>query len=313
MDAAWIEITSGGQTRREALRPGLTRVGGGGAEIVLDGVGLDQLHIWDSPARLIFVGTGSPPLRNGAPFEEVALLPGDRIEWGGSSLACGGGLGVGREAAFEEVPLAPPPSPTSTTPASITPIFPGAPPPAGPAPLTPISPAAPILPMASSGPPAIAAIPPAPGPLPIPPAPAVQAGERERLAWDRVRAGMLVDLGLVDKRVCARWQAAVKSQSFDPDSCAREILACTTVPPDEPRLMQRSGLLLRDFVMAPLLRGVKGAERRARETARGGIAYLLAQAMAFGIYALLVLITLILIRFRGSSIDGFLDMLLFRD
>ena len=40
--------------------------------------------------------------------------------------------------------------------------------------------------------------------------------------------------------------------------------------PDEMKLLERSARLQRDFLMAPLLRGTKGASRRARRGSRCG-------------------------------------------
>ena len=79
MGAGWLQITDAKGSRRENLRPGLTRVGGGDAEVSLDGVGEDQLHL--SENRVVFVGSGTPPTSAGSVFRERTLAVGDCIEW----------------------------------------------------------------------------------------------------------------------------------------------------------------------------------------------------------------------------------------
>jgi len=272
MSTGWLDITDSEGARREVLRQGLTRLGGHGADIRVDGAGADQLHVWDSPARLIFVGAGPPPTRNGVPVEEAPLLPGDEFEWAGCSFAYGGESAPGVEAAIEEIPI---PAP--------------APPPAAPTPVAP------------SPPPA--------RPEPVAPVPPVEPGGR---GWNRVRAGMLVDLKLADQKATRRWQEMVISGSFDPDGCAGEILARTPVSPADPRVEERAGRLLRDFLMAPYLRGLRGAGRRAREKVRGGCAFVVAQAIIFLIFAVMCLIALLVIRYTDHSVDDFLDFVLRR-
>ena len=131
-------------------------------------------------------------------------------------------------------------------------------------------------------------------------------------AWRRLKAGMLVELDLADRELARRWQNAVRQGDFDPDACARDLLGATGdrsgVSDEDPRLMERSGRLLRDLLMAPVLRGMRGAGRRAREAARGGLAFFVAQFLVLSIYSLLVLVALLLLRVRwNASIDGFLD------
>ena len=60
------------------LAPGLTRVGGPGCELVLAGGGADQLHLWDQPPKVLFVGKGERPRINGRARDESALAAGDR-------------------------------------------------------------------------------------------------------------------------------------------------------------------------------------------------------------------------------------------
>jgi hypothetical protein len=130
-------------------------------------------------------------------------------------------------------------------------------------------------------------------------------------AWHRVHAGLLVELGLADRAVVRRWQEMVKSMRFEPDACSRELLAGTRVPADDPLLVDRCGSLLRDLVMAPLLRGTAGAGRRARGAAKSGVAFVLAQVIAIGVYSLLIAVLLILLRVKWDvSFDGLIDALL---
>jgi len=124
----------------------------------------------------------------------------------------------------------------------------------------------------------------------------------------RLRAGMLVELGLADRAVAKRWQDAVVRGEFEPDACAREILAAGDLAPDDPQLVQRSGRLLRDLLMAPRQRGVRGAGLRARRAARTGLAYLISQLVVIAIFSLIVLAALFAVRVRwGWSVDAFLD------
>ncbi|MEW6072240.1 MAG: hypothetical protein AB1726_06530 [Planctomycetota bacterium] len=255
MAEGWIEIEHGGEVRREALRPGLTRAGGPGAEIVIAGAGADQLHLWDSPARVVFVGTGERPVRAGVRLEEAELFPGDRLEWHGHVLAYGRPAGAGAPAALEEIHAAV---------------------------------AAPV--------PAAA-----PGPAPA-----------EGRAWRRIRAGLLVELGIADRSAASRWQQAVLGGEFDADACARDILARSDPPADDPRVVERAGRLLRDFLMMPLQTGVRGAGRRARQRVRGGLAFLIAQGLALLAFCVLAAIALAVARWQGASIDRLLDVLLFR-
>jgi hypothetical protein len=252
----WIEITDASGTRREPLRAGLTRVGGGDAEVLLAGVGSDELHVWDDPPRAVFVGAGAQPRYGGTPFTERALAPGDRIEWAGAVLELG--EGHASEASFEEI----------------------------------VDPA-----RAVTGP-GVSAV-------------AGAEGDGER-TLARLRAGLLVDLGLTDASVVKRWQRAVVDGSFDADLCAGAVAAASRAGADDPRMRERAGRLLRDFVMAPTTRGARGASRRARQAARGGIAFVLAQGLALLVYSVIVLVALLLLRVRDVSLDGFLDRILFR-
>lgn len=103
MSGAWLELQGPGGTRREALLEGLTRVGGGTADLALEGVGEGELHFLARPPRVRFDGRGAPPRCSGASFEERALRPGDRIEWRGYTLVYGGEADVADQAALEEI------------------------------------------------------------------------------------------------------------------------------------------------------------------------------------------------------------------
>jgi hypothetical protein len=148
------------------------------------------------------------------------------------------------------------------------------------------------------------------------PAPATVVARRpsdpEDRAWQRVRAGLAIDLGLVEKRVVGRWQDVVLRQEFDADACAREILASTEkFTLDDPRVIERSGRLLRDFLMTSLHRGVKGATRKMRSQAVSGSAFLMANAIGILIYTGIVLVVMLLARFKWqTSFDALFDTVL---
>src|SRR5262245_57884048 len=83
----WVlEVEEGGTVRREPLAPGLTRVGGPGCEVTLARAGADQLHVWDDPPKLVFVGKGERPRVEGQSVDEIALGGGERVEWMGARL-----------------------------------------------------------------------------------------------------------------------------------------------------------------------------------------------------------------------------------
>jgi hypothetical protein len=83
----WVlEVEEGGSVRRQPLAPGLTRVGGPGCEVALARAGADQLHVWDDPPKLVFVGKGERPRVEGQAVDELALGGGERIEWQGATL-----------------------------------------------------------------------------------------------------------------------------------------------------------------------------------------------------------------------------------
>ena len=149
-----------------------------------------------------------------------------------------------------------------------------------------------------------------PPPAPAAATPTAGLGPEEERVWNRLKAGMYVELGLADKVAAKRWQEAVVANTFDPDGCAREILARSAVTAGDPRILERSGRLLRDLLMAPVLRGARGASRRAREAARGTLAMVLSQGVAFVVYSTIVLLAMLLLRLRDVSFDALFDRIL---
>ncbi len=265
MGTCWLEITDeGGRQRRESLNRGLTRVGGRDGEIALAGSGGEQLHVYDQPPRMVYVGSGSPPLRDGEPFEETALSSGDRVEWKGARIVF---RGPASEASLEEIPVIDDP-PAATLPATGPGLAPGE----------------------------------------------VALSADEARAWRRLRAGLLVELGLADKQVARSWQDAVRRGEFDADACARELLAAERALGDprraSERVIERTAMLARDLLMAPLLRGGRGATRKARQAVKGTVAMALSQLLALLVYSVIVLVMLLLLRHRGLEFDAFFDRIL---
>lgn len=137
-----------------------------------------------------------------------------------------------------------------------------------------------------------------------PPAAVAPAVDR---AARRLRAGLAADLGLAPSSALRRWQDAVERDAFDPDACADELLAEPFAAPAEKRLLDRAGLLLRDFVMSRT-RGSRSAARAARKGGKNVLAAILAQAFVLGLMILIAVLTLLVLRLRwGVSVDGFLD------
>lgn len=247
---SWLEITDANGSRRAPLSPGLTRIGGGQAEVSLPGVGGDQLHVQTDPLRVRFVGSGAPPFAGGAPFDERAFDLGEEIEWSGVHLR------------FDGVP------PSSALLEEITPAE------------------------TSSG---------SSGDSPL--------TEGERRVWQRMQAGLYADLRLANKKAAKAWQQKVLAGDYDADRCAEDLLE-SVGPGDELQLLERAGRLQRDFLMAPLASGVRGAGRSVRTATRSGIAFLLAQGLALLVYSLIVALALLFLRIRGASFDGFYDAIL---
>jgi hypothetical protein len=256
MAGGWLDVTDAQGTRREVLREGLTRVGGPGADVALAGAGADELHVWDRPPRVVFVGSGARPTVGGAEVSEAPLSPGTRIDWSGASLVYGGEAAAADHASLEEVHV----------------------------PLTSHH----AVHAASVG----------------------GLDEGQARIWRRLQAGMLVEMGRADKAAERRWQNEVMSGAFDPDACADEILARSGGLTADDAVNERAARLLRDFLMAPLVRGVKGASRRARQAAKGGVAYVVSQVVAISIYSLILAMIVLVLRIKGHTIDGFLDGIL---
>ncbi len=146
--------------------------------------------------------------------------------------------------------------------------------------------------------------------LPLAPAAPTRAATVSPAFSERVRAGLACELGLADAAAMKRWREAVLAGRFEPDACARELLPRTLGPEAEQRLLERAGSLQRDFLMAALLSGFEGARRKAREKARGLVAFLLTQLLALLVFCLLIAAALLLLRARDTSIDAFLDRFL---
>lgn len=243
MSGSWLDIQAENGTQRVLLRDGLTRLGGAGADYPLGAAGSDQLHCWNRPPRALFVGTGERPRKDGRPFEETRLVPGDRIEWAGVVLVYGSEALPEDLASVEELPRGEPGAPSDLC---------------------------------------------------------------ER-AGRRVLAGLACELGLADARTARTWQQAVLEERFDPDRAAGELLPQVLALEVERRLLERSGTLLRDLLMAPLLSGVRGQRRRLRAAARSGLAFLVAQVLALLALALILAAGMLVLRSKGVSFDGLLD------
>jgi hypothetical protein len=248
LSGGWLEFHSPEGVQRAALLDGLTRIGGGAADLPLAGVGEDQLCLWDRPARARFQGSGSAPRLNGEVLGERALRPGDRIDWAGVTLIYGGAADEARAATLEEL----------------------------------VEPGAALAPGATPG------------------------SVDERLAL-RVRAGIACELELVERGAMKRWQEAVLAEHFEPDACARELLAAPLAHEAEQRVLARAGTLLRDFLMSSYLQGAKGAERKLRGGLRNVLAFLLAQLIALAVFTAIVAAILLVLRSQGESLDRWLD------
>jgi len=241
------------------LGEGLTRFGAarGSAQIdvTLPVAPGEELHIWNRPARAVYLGQGSRPLKRGVGFEETELHPGDVIEWAGLSLTYRSGAPEPGSATLEELPMDPP---AGTTPAR------------GPE---------------------------AGGPPP----------EGERI-WRRLVAGLLVELDLTDRSLVKRWQKRVVEGGFQVEDCARELYEAGRL--DESRLLDRSGRLLRDFLMAPLTRGARGAGRKVRMATKRGVAWVVAQFVVVAIYTVILVLIMAFLYRGGTRFDPLFEWLM---
>lgn len=149
-----------------------------------------------------------------------------------------------------------------------------------------------------------------PAPRPAAEKPA-RSAEQERI-WRRLVAGMMVELEMTDRGAVKRWQQRVLDGDFEIEPCARELYEAGRGRMDELRLLERSGRLLRDFLMAPLARGARGAGRRARRATKSGLAYLVAQLVAIGVYSLILVLIMAFLWQRGVSFDALFERLFSR-
>lgn len=127
-------------------------------------------------------------------------------------------------------------------------------------------------------------------------------------AYERLAAGVLVDVGLADKGVVKRWQSAVVQQEWDADAAARAILAGSPGATGDPKFLERAGRLERDLLMASFQRGIKGASRRMRGAARNTTAFFVANVIAISVYSAIILALLILARVKYEwDLNGIID------
>lgn len=127
-------------------------------------------------------------------------------------------------------------------------------------------------------------------------------------AYERLAAGVLVDVGLADKAAVKRWQTAVIQQEWDADAAARAILAGSPGATSDPKFLERAGRLERDLLMASFTRGVKGASRRMRGAARNTTAFFVANVIAISVYSAIILALLILARVKYEwDLNGIID------
>ncbi len=278
MGSAWIEVVGrDGGRRRSELKRGLTVVGGAKADVAIDGVEGDQIHVWDQPPKAIFVGFGESPSCAGVRFEERELKSGDVLEWRGLRLEFGGLM----SATIEELPLAPAP-PRFADGASRS----------GGAAATISAPAASAPASQLGGPSSPAALP-----------------GVDELYWRRLKAGMAVEIGAADAAVARRWQDAVLRGEFDADACARDILGAAPGLTDL-KLGERATRLQRDLVMAPVAATARGNARKLKGAVQNTAAMVIAQFVVFSICLVLVMLALFVLRLRWNwSIDGFFDRL----
>lgn len=133
-------------------------------------------------------------------------------------------------------------------------------------------------------------------------------GPNARRTYERMLAGLLVELGIADKQAAKRWQAAVVQGEWDADACAREVIDRTAPSFEDPRLVERAGRLQRDLVMASFQRGLRKASRSVRGAARHGSAFLLANFLAIFCYSIIIVAIAVLLRVKWEwSFDGLID------
>ncbi len=147
----------------------------------------------------------------------------------------------------------------------------------------------------------------------LPREPRARAATPTARAWNRLKAGLLVEQGIADPRTSKRWSDAVVRGEFDADAAARELLAATPIDDADPRLEERSARLLRDFLMTPVHRGVRGASRKVRVAGKRTAAAAVAQFVIVGIILGMAFVGMVLARLKwDTSFDGWIDAILGR-
>ncbi|MEE2938903.1 MAG: hypothetical protein VX460_00830 [Planctomycetota bacterium] len=253
MSGPTLQIKAGGRTRTIALRAGLTRIAGPGTrgvDVELEGAA-GELHVWDSPPKVVRVRGEDALVADGAMVEELELADGIGFAW------CGAKFRYRGAAVLEEI---------------VTPER--------------------------------------EGPAPDHAATAPGFDGTDALLFKRVAAGLLVETGLADKKTIKRWQGAVLQQSWDADACAEEILSHpgARAALSDPRVLNRADRLERDFLMASLQRGIRGASRRVRGAARNTTAFFVANVIAILVYSAIILALLIVARVGYDwSLDEIVD------
>ncbi len=131
------------------------------------------------------------------------------------------------------------------------------------------------------------------------------------IAWTRLRAGLMFHFGAADPAAAKRWQQAVLDKQFDADRCARELQGERVWNDHDPRVVEKSGTLLRDWLMAPYGRGLRRGVRRMKQAAAGGLAFVVVQFLVAGMFLLLLAMALVVGRLRfGFSADAWVDRIL---
>ncbi|MFT4709978.1 MAG: hypothetical protein ACI8Q9_001104 [Planctomycetota bacterium] len=136
--------------------------------------------------------------------------------------------------------------------------------------------------------------------------------EWELLAWRRLRAGMLVELGNADKKLAKTWQERVRAGDFDVDLCTDQILRAGPLKPEreEEAVLTRTTRLERDLIMTPLSKGVSSKTRKARGAAKNGAAALIVQFIVVGIFCILTFFFLLVAAMKGVQFDPFFQSII---
>jgi len=144
----------------------------------------------------------------------------------------------------------------------------------------------------------------------LPPEPGTRsaASERERI-WRRLVAGMMVELEMTDRKLVKSWQQRVVDGEFKVEDCANDLYEAGRGHMDELRLLERSGRLLRDFLMTPLTRGARGAGRKVRVATKRGVAWVVAQFVVVAIYTVILVLIMAFLYRRGTRFDPLFEWL----